>query len=342
VRERSIAVAFVFAALVAVPSLAQTQMPNPKEISGQPLPSPELPAGTLSVRVIRGSFANNLTGQPVDVTVDGTPQTLKTDSGGRVQVSGLKSGAHVKATTVVDGERLDSQDIVIGATGIRVMLVATDPATSARELEDRRLAKGPAARGLVVFGPESRVITEMSEDRLHVYYLFDVLNTSRSPVDIGGPLFLELPSGARGASLMSDSTKQATVSGAHVTVLGPFPPGTTAVRVAFELAYTGGTAHITLKLPASLSQVIAIVSQVGGLDIVSSQVSTKREVEDQGERIIAALGPALQAGQTLSLDITGLPHHAEWPRYLALALAGSVMTAGIWGAVAAKPRRRAA
>jgi hypothetical protein len=317
-------------------------MPNPKEISGQPLPSPDLPVGTMSVRVIRGTFANNIVGQTVEVAVDGKPQTLKTDSAGRVQVSGLKPGAHVKAVTVVDGERLESQDVTIGASGIRVMLVATDPEITARAAEDRKLAQGPAVKGLVVFGPESRVIAEMAEDRLHVYYLFDVLNTSRARVDIGGPLLFELPSGARGAGLMQDSTKQATASGAHVTVLGPFLPGTTPVRVAFELPYTGGTAHIALKLPASLSQVIAIVSQVGGLDVVSSQVSAKREVEDQGERIIAATGPALQAGQTLTLDITGLPHHAEWPRYLALALAGSVMTAGIWAAVAAKPRRRSA
>src|SRR5262245_29822140 len=84
-------------ALAAVLLTAQVQMPNPKEISGQPLPSNDLPAGTISVRVIRGSFANNLPNQKVDVAVDGKVRTLTTDAEGRVQVSGLAPGTRVKA-----------------------------------------------------------------------------------------------------------------------------------------------------------------------------------------------------------------------------------------------------
>jgi hypothetical protein len=95
-------------------------------------------------------------------------------------------------------------------------------------------------------------------------------------------------------------------------------------------------------LPANLPQVIVIVGQTGGLDLTSPQLTNKRELTDQGDRIIAGTGPALSAGQTLELAVTGLPHHALWPRYLALALAGSVMMLGIWAAVVAPPRRRTA
>ena len=103
-------------------------------------------------------------------------------------------------------------------------------------------------------------------------------------------------------------------------VLGPFAPGTTPLQVAFELPYSGDTARVEQRIPAALPQVIIIVAQLGGLDVQSAQIAQKREVSDQGERIIAATGPALAAGQTLTFDVSGLPHHPVWPRYLALTL----------------------
>jgi hypothetical protein len=327
---------------VAIPAYAQMTPELLKQASGQPLPSPDLPAGTISFRLFRGMVTKNIVGQKVDLTVDGKARTMTTDSAGRVEVSGLASGTRVKATTVVDGERLESQEITIGTTGIRVMLVATDPDAAKAEAGNKALAVGPPAKGSVVFGPESRVVMEMRDDRLNVYYLFDIQNAQQTPVDIGGPILLDLPKEARGASLLEGSTKQATAAGTRVTVLGPFAPGATNVQVAFELPYSGGTARLTQRLPANLPQVIVIVGQTGGLDLTSPQLTNKRELTDQGDRIIAGTGPALSAGQTLELAVTGLPHHALWPRYLALALAGSVMMLGIWAAVVAPPRRRTA
>ena len=327
--------------LFALPAAAQMDL---RQVSGQPLPSPEVPAGTVTVRVIRGSLANNIVGQTVDVTVDGSKRILTTDANGRVQVSGLKAGAQVKAVAVVDGERVESKDFAVGSTGIRVMLVATDPNATAPAPTAAAAAPGaavgPATAGTVVFGPESRVVAEMAEDRLNVYYLMDIVNGAKTPVDIGGPLTIDLPREARAASLLADSSKQATVNGARVIVLGPFAPGPTRVRVAFELPTAGGVAHISSKLPVTLPQVIVIVAQIGGLDLASPQISGKREVMDEGQRILVGTGPSLQAGQSLEVDITGVPHAALWPRYLALTLAGSIMTAGIWAAVVASPRRR--
>ena len=68
-------------------------MPNPKEISGVPLPAPDVPAGTVSVRVVRGSFDEQSDESAVEFTVDGKTQTPKTDENGRAQVAGLKPGA---------------------------------------------------------------------------------------------------------------------------------------------------------------------------------------------------------------------------------------------------------
>ncbi len=321
-----------------VPLRAQMDL---TKVSGQPLPSPDLPAGTITVRVIRGTITNNVPNQDVDVTVDGAVRHLRTDASGHVEVSDLKPGTRVKAATVVDGERIESKDITIGPTGIRVMLVAGLGGAGASPGSAPAAMVAPVS-GTVSFGPESRIVAEMSEDRLNVYFLMDIVNSAQTPVDIGGPVILELPREARGAALLQDSTRQATVNGNRVTVTGPFPAGKTAVRVGFEFPVSGGTAHISSKLPASLPQVIVIVGQVGGLDLASPQIAAKREVTDEGQRILVGTGPGLRAGDTLTFDITGVPHHATWPRYLALTLAGAIMATGVWAAATARPRRKRA
>lgn len=347
-RDRSAGRAHLAAALLAglfvvglpLPSAAQVQMPNPKEISGVPLPTADEPVGTVSVRVIRGDFSHNLSNQPVEFTIDGKSRTVKTDENGRAAVSGLKPGAQVRAVTVVDGERLESQAITMGGSGIRVVLAATDPEAAKRAAEDAKLAAGPAVKGMVVFGPQSRVVAEMHEDELDIFYVLDILNTARTPVDIGGPLQMKLPSEARGAGVSEGSTKQAKVSGAYLTVDGPFAPGSTTVEVGYELPYSGGTARVTQTWPAPLQQVTVLVAQSGSLDLQSPQVTAKQRVRDQGQPLIFGTGPALAAGQPLVLEISGLPHHALWPRYVALTAALSVMALGIWAAVFPAPRRR--
>jgi len=332
------AIAALVLSVLAVPALAQMDL---SQVSGQPLPSPDLPVGTVSVRVIRGAVTNNVANQPVEVTVDGKTQRVTTDANGRAQVSGLRQGAQVKAATVVDGQRIESAEFAIGSTGIRVMLVAAAGGAAAVS-GGAPAANAAPTPGTVAFGPESRIIAEMADDRLNIYYLMDILNGGPAPVDTGGPLVIELPREARGAFLLQDSSKQATVSGARVVVTGPFAPGKTSVRAGFEMPVSGGVAHLVSKLPATLPQFIVIVQQLGGLDLESRQLSTKRNVTDQGERILVGTGPGIPAGQSIDLAITGLPHHATWPRYVALSLAGAFMTAGIWAGLTAGARRRKA
>ena len=48
------------------------------------------------------------------------------------------------------------------------------------------------------FGGESRIIFEYQDDNLTLFYLLEVVNNARTPIDIGGPLIIELPTGAAG------------------------------------------------------------------------------------------------------------------------------------------------
>src|SRR5688572_14136909 len=98
----------LLALLAASPALAQINMPDPSQIAGRALPAPELPDGTVSVRLVRESLGNNITGHEVAVTAGGVKRVARTDENGRAQIAGLPAGATATAETVVEDERLVS------------------------------------------------------------------------------------------------------------------------------------------------------------------------------------------------------------------------------------------
>src|SRR5688500_18727214 len=164
-------------------------MPDPAQMSGVPLPSGELPVGTITVRVVRGAVSNNIPNQKVELTIGGVTRESSTGASGRAEFPGLKPGDRVQAFATVDGTRLESQVITMPAQGGgRVMLVATDPGAAARQNEDARLRTAPAEQGIVVFGGESRFIVERGDEALNVFYVLEIVNSARTPVETGRPL----------------------------------------------------------------------------------------------------------------------------------------------------------
>jgi hypothetical protein len=313
-------------------------MPDPSLVSGRALPDATAPVGNVSVRVVRGAWINAIN-QPVEFTINGKTTTVKTDGEGRSIVTGLKPGTKVKAATVLDGKRLESDEVTLASTGIRFVLAGVDPDAAAREAEARKLAAGPAVKGIVVLSPASQVVVELQDERLNVFYMLEILNTARTPVDPGGPLVFDLPKGAAGAGIMDGSSKQATVNGPRITVTGPFAPGTTSVQAGFEMPFSGGSVDIAQRWPAALQQVTVVMPRMGALELSSPQLPSKQNLTNQGQPLVVATGPAIQSGGTLTFQVSGLPHASTLPRNLALALAGVIMAAGIWAAVDAKPGR---
>ena len=330
-----LAVALVTAVSTAY---AQVQMPDPSQMSGVPLPSPELPAGTLTVRVVRGSLANNIPNQKVSLSVGGTSREAATDESGRAQFTGLRPGEQVKASATVDGVLVESQAITMPAAGgVRVMLFAADAASAARAAENERLRTAPAQPGMVVFGGQSRFIVERGDEALNVFYVLEIVNTQRTPVATDGPLIFDLPKGSRSVSLLEGSTEQATVAGSRVTVTGPFPPGTTPLQIAYELPHRGARATIEQRMPASLPQLAAAGEITGGVKLSSPQFTTSREMNSEGRSYLVGNGDAIPAGGTLTLEFDNLPHHVRWPRFAAMGAAFAIMAAGL---VLAFSRRR--
>jgi hypothetical protein len=318
---------------VAAPAAAQT-LPNPREMSGIPLPSSDLPSGTISVRVIRGSFASNVTGVPVEFVAGDRTTTVNTDSSGRAQTSGWTRGSRVVVRTTVDGERIESREVLVGDGGVRIMLVAAPAGGAGTPGVAPGPAIAPAATpGAVVIGPRSRLVVDFVDDRLRVFYVMDVINGAAAPVDIGGPLIFDLPRTARGVSLLEGSSPQATANGPRITVTGPFASGTTNVSFGYELPHSGPTVRMEQVWPASLQGLWVVALKTGDLDLESPQLLSKKVSHREGQPIVEADVPPMPAGQSLALAITGLPFHPRWPRYTAFVAAGVIVSWGLWAAV---------
>jgi hypothetical protein len=307
------------------------QMPDPKTIAGIPLPVSDVAVGTVVVRVIRGSLANNIPDQQVELTGAGAPRQVKTDATGRAEFTGLAPGTRVTATTTVQGERLQSQTFPVPASGgTRLLLVATDPDVEQRAAEDRSLAAAPAQAGLVVIGEQSRFVFELGDGSLSVFNLLQLVNTARTPVQPPQPIVFELTAGATGVTILKDSSPQATAADGKVTVVGPFAPGVTNVQFAYTVPYSTGNLTVEQSLPIPLGRVIVLAQKTGDMRVASAQLSEQREMPADGQTYVVGQGPGLRAGDRLSVAFSNLPHEALWPRYTAVGLAIAILAAGWW------------
>lgn len=342
----------VVAVLLALGALAsnasgQINMPDPSMIHGRALPAPELPDGTVSVRTVRETVGNNITGQSVTVTAGSATKTATTDEQGRAMFTGLPAGATATARAVVNGETLESLPFEVPAAGgIRIILVAGIKEAAERKAKEQAAeAAAPPIKGTVVFGGDSRVLMEFRDDELRVFYILEIVNNARARVDIGGPLIIELPEDAEQATILDGSTRTATVAGTRVRVAGPFAAGSTPLQIAFGLPSTSATRTITQTWPVRLEQVMTMVQKVPNLQVSSPQLVEQDEARAQnGTPFILGGGPAIPAGGTTAITLTGLPVPPTWPRNVALALAGAILLAGAWfarggGAVAVDVRK---
>jgi hypothetical protein len=323
----------------AIGHVQAQQMPDPSQMSGRPLPAPELAPGTVSVRVFRERIGNNVAKQPVTLRTPDRTLNATTDDQGRAQFPGLAPGTVVTAEAVVDGETLTSQSFPVPAdSGVRVALVAGIAAAAAREkAAAEEGARQPARAGAVVFGGETRIIIEFQDDTLQVFYLLDIVNAARTPIDPGAPLMIDLPEVAAGAGTMQGSSSLASLQGNRLRINGPFPPGTTQVQVGFRVPYRGDRVSLTQSFPAAVEQLFVAAEKVGSLQIASPQFTQQQEANASGTPFLMATGGRLNAGDTLTLNLSGLPHHSTLVRDVGVAVGVLILVGGIWAGFAWKP-----
>ena len=330
---RHVFAALIVSALAVAPvQPAAAQMPDARQMSGLPLPVADLPVGTVTVRVVRGSMANVVADQPVELIAGGRSLSARTNTAGRAEFTGLTPGTQVKAVTTVDGERLESQVFAIApAGGIRVALVATDGSAQNPAAPGAAAAPSPAETGSVVFGQQSRFVFEIGEDTFNVFALLEVVNSARVPVQPPQPIAIDLPAASQGAGVLEGSGGQAAVVGKQVVLKGPFAPGSTLVQFGYALPITGASITVEQTLPVPLAQLSVMAQKSGDMQLHSPRIAEHRDMPLQGQTFIVAKGPAVPAGQSIALNFTGLPHQPQWPRNVALALALAILAAGLWG-----------
>ncbi len=326
-------VAVIAGLLGAAAVQAQVAMPDATQMSGIPLPAPELTTGSLSVRVVRERMGNNIAGQSVSVTSNGTTKTATTDAEGRAEFSGFTPGAAVIATAEVDGEILVSQEFPLPARGgVRVALVAGATAAAAKERQAAEAAaKEPARQGVVVIGGESRLVFEFQSDVLTGFYILEIVNNARTPIDPGEPLDIPLPDDITSPTLMEGSSRQATLRGNTVRITGPFAPGTTSVQVGFSIPDHGSTYTLNQKWPAAFEQVFVAAEKIGDMSVESTQLPKIETINAEGGKtFVLASGGRLAAGDTLAVTLRNLPAHSRIPRYTAVGLGALILVAGLF------------
>ncbi len=327
----------VWAATVVIAgAVSVVAQPPIEQMSGIPLPDPQLPDGTITVRVVRGSVTNNVTGQTVELRQGDTALTAVTDDEGRATFSTLSPGAQLQASTVLDSQFLQSQPFPApGRGGVRIILAvaAADPGGGD--------TAAPAVSGTVTFGDDSWVQIELVEEAVEAYFFLDVVNPSAEAVEPNPPLVIDMPSGAQGTTVLGSSSPRALADGPRVELTGPIPPGSTPLHFAYILPYSGESLVIAQTLPADLAALLVSVEKWGDMDFVSSQVERRLEMPREGPDSTPYLmggGAGIPAGRPLSIELVGMPHRGTMGSTVSVVLAVGILALGAWGGLGSAPR----
>jgi hypothetical protein len=335
------------ATLACLAGSAHAQMPDPRMMSGQIIPSPELPTGTVTVRVIRQTIMNVAPGIDVQLLGAGEPRHATTGPEGRAQFSGLRAGAHVHAVAVVDGEQLQSIEFDVPPSGgVRTLLAAgvgvgtmlsgaaapvapAAPAAPAAQAGQAETA-APPAPGQLVFANDTRMALEFQDDTVAVFYLLDIVNSGRAPAALAAPLVIDLPADASGAALLEGGSPLAKVNGRRVTVIGPLPVGVTTVPIAYRVESWDETWTLAQSFPLPIPDVAVAIQKVGDMHLQGASAPTVKESRLQGTPFLMATGASLAAGVPLQLTVTGMPHKSRTPIYVTLTLSVALVCWGVW------------
>ncbi len=112
------------AALLATTSIVTVQ-PAFAQMAGalgKPLPASDLPAGTVSVRVVAGASLKSVIGSEVTLLVDGTPRVARTGDDGRAVFKDIGSSTIQAVVRDADGKEIKSDAFPMPGSGVKVLL----------------------------------------------------------------------------------------------------------------------------------------------------------------------------------------------------------------------------
>jgi hypothetical protein len=105
-------------------------------------------------------------------------------------------------------------------------------------------------------------------------------------------------------------------------------------QVGFSLPQAGANYELRQTWPAALDQVFVGMQKIGNMQIASKQLTDVREMNSDGQPFVTATGPRVNAGETMVLNLTGLPAHSSTPKNVGLIVAAIIFAIGAWFALA--------
>ena len=325
----------------AASALAQPMF-DPAQMSGIPRPDPQVPAGELTVRVIRGQMTHNVTGQRVEiVAADGASKQETTGADGRARFTALPIGSRWTARTELDGQILVSQPIDMPAqAGVRLMLVGKAEPGAATAAAPAAQAPAPAPAGdrsKLRLGETTRLIVEFEDDWLSFFWVYDLRNDGSEAYQPGPEgLLLPLPQGAKSASIQrmgAEPPPARVVEGRGTLWTGPLPPGATQLIVGFALPFDA-EARLRTEVGLPLAEWQLITRDGNGLSFEGDGIGQPERRMREGQAFSVLLGRAVgPAG--IDLVIRG-KHHDRRARWAGLLVACALLLWAAGGAISGR------
>jgi hypothetical protein len=331
------------------------------DMATRPLSAPELPTGTVSVRIGRGSLSNNAVGLEVTANVmaaDGKVQKLTTKTGpdGRALFKDLPVGAHFQAQVTVDGQALKTADFPVPSEGgTRLILVSAG--TGAEAAPDEQ-AMPPGHEGMMQamrgdaphatskertgdvsalrMGPGSRLVLDLREDSLVVMEELVLENTSDKIFQPGpNGLMLPVPDGGKDVEIIPGGVPL-KAEGSSVAVTGGIPPVTSGmpVRARFGMtiaARNRGEIEIRQPVPMGLPTPLLFVPDNLGLTVQAAGLREMPPQTDDAKSVVHIFElPSVPNGGILRFTVTGMPTRSHTGQAVAGMLFFLVVLGGVF------------
>jgi hypothetical protein len=328
----------------------------------RPLMVGELPVGTVTVRVGRGSLTNAAVGVDVVATVaapDGkaSARTEKTKADGRATFSGLPVGATFQAQTVVDDERLQTASFTIPTEGgARLMLVSkaeegaenTPPAnphaaahghggTPAETVSDA--GEGTSDPSVVRVSSSSKLLIDMREDSLAVMENLVLENTSDRifRAEHGG-IAIPLPAEANGVEAIEGSSHLELDQGSTIFLREAIPPsgsprGPAQARFGFLLPIAGENS-VTFRqpMPFGIENPVVMVPESDHLKLTAPGLQALApQADDRGVQIQIFQLASVPRNGVLSITVSGLPARSRVGQTIVTVLIAALLFAVLLG-----------
>ncbi len=196
-------------------------------------------------------------------------------------------------------------------------------------------AAAKPAPGALFLGEGSHIRLEILEDRVEVMQVLHVHNRKDTDYEPQMGLELGLPSGAR--QVQSNRKMLIDSSLDPVSIAGPFTPGVNLVRLRFVVPLKGQTLEYHQSFGIESEVMHVILPDIPGIDVSGRNVMNVARHHAEGLHLLV-IDVGTHGGH-LSFGLVGLPSRMEIGRWIALALAGIALFAGLVFGLLGGPRK---